>query len=93
MVEHPDHDSKGALAQFLNYFVTVIDVVVIAQCVLLLVRIEAVVSCLVYAAPLRTSHLLRLFSLPSLSLLNIKVVNSLVFVNFFSFIFSQVIME
>lgn len=87
VIENPDHYSEGAFTQFLNHFVTVVDMIVIAHCILLLIRVEAIVGCLVYAAPFHTSNLLGFLTFPSLSLLNIEVVNGLVVVNFLSFIF------
>jgi hypothetical protein len=47
MVERPNNYSERALAQFLNYFVTVVYVVVIADVVFLLVSIKSVVCCFV----------------------------------------------
>jgi len=47
VIERPDNYSKRALAEFLNNFVTVVDVVVIADVILLLVSVKAVVRCFV----------------------------------------------
>lgn len=55
MVKSPDNYSKRTLAKFLNNFVTVVYMVVIADVVLLLVGVEAVVSCFVKLTPISAS--------------------------------------
>jgi len=58
MVEYSNHDAERTLAQLFNDFETVVDVVVISNCVLLLVCIEAMVGGFVDTAPLDTTWLL-----------------------------------
>ena len=58
MVESPNHNTETTLTQFLNYFITVIQVVVISNRIFLLVCIESVISRFVDPAPRSTTCLL-----------------------------------
>jgi hypothetical protein len=89
VVEAPDHNSETALAQFLNHFVTVTDVIVITHVVFLLISIKAVVRALVQPAPLQTARQLRLLAPILVPLVGVKVVNCRVIVNLTLFILVQ----
>jgi adenine C2-methylase RlmN of 23S rRNA A2503 and tRNA A37 len=78
MVENSKDDTEGTFAQFLNDFVPVVDVVVVANVVFLLVCVEAMVGCFVDAAPFCAASHRCFFSFPLQSFLVIKIVDRLV---------------
>lgn len=78
MIENAQDNTEGSLSKFLHYFIAVVNVVVVAHVVFLLVRVKAVVSVLVCTTPLCATCQLCFLPLPLLSLLHIKIVNLLV---------------
>ena len=68
MVENAHHDTETTLAEFLNHFIAVSDVVVISDIVLLLVSVEAVICCFIHFTPVRAAWLLGFLSFYFLSL-------------------------
>lgn len=78
MVERADNDTERSLTQLFDDFVTVVHMVVVPHVVLLLIRVKPVVRCFVKAAPRCAARQLRFFTLPLLTLLHVKVVNSLI---------------
>lgn len=79
MIENSDDDTEGTFAEFLNYFVSVVNVVVVANVVLLLVRVKAIVSCIVHTAPFNATRHGSFLSFPLQSFLVVEIVNSLEF--------------
>lgn len=65
--------------------------IVIATVIFLLVSVKAVISRFIDSAPFDTPWQLWIFSAPSLPLLNVEVVNSLVLMNLFPFDFCQIV--
>ena len=86
MIEAANDNSETALAEFLNNFITVRDVVVITHVVLLLVSIEAVIRALIDSAPFNATRLLRILAPILVPFIRVKVVNCRVIVNFTLFI-------
>ena len=93
MIENSKYNAKWTFAEFLNYFVPVIDMVIIAKVVLLLICIESIVGCLIQFAPFCSSWQLWIFTAPFLSLLDVEVVDGLVLLNFFALNFGQIVAE
>lgn len=87
VVKSAHHNSEGTLADFFNNFVTVVDVIVIPNVVLLLVCVVAVVGCFVYLPPVSATCESGLFALPLLSFGLVEVVDGLKVKNFSSLVF------
>jgi hypothetical protein len=74
VVENAHNDAETTLAEFLDHFVTVGDVVVIPNIVLLLVSVKAVICCFIYFSPVGAAWLLGLLPFYFLSLGLVKEV-------------------
>jgi hypothetical protein len=86
MIEYSEHDSKRSFTQLFNNFIAVVNMVIVTDVVLLLVGVEAMISGLIKSSPLTATGKTLLLPFPFLAFLNVEIVNSLVFCDFFFFI-------
>lgn len=86
MVEYSEHNAKRPFAKLFDYFVSIVDMIVVTTVIFLLVSIEAVISSFIHFAPFSTAWQLCVFAAPSLPLLNVEVVYCLILLNLLAFI-------
>lgn len=93
MVENAQHDSETTFSKFLNDFVTVSDMIVIATMVFLLIGVKTVICCLIHFTPLSASRLLGFLTFNLLAFGLVEVVHSWVLKYLSLFIFGHLVRE
>jgi hypothetical protein len=79
MIKGSHDNAKRSFTDFLRNFITIVNVIIVTDMVLVLVGVKAVVCCFINAAPLNAASKARLLAFLLLPLLDIEVVNILVF--------------
>jgi hypothetical protein len=86
MIKYSEHYSKRTFTYLFYDFIPIVNMIIVTDVVLLLVGVEAMISGLIKSSPLTATGKTLLLPFPFLAFLNVEIVNSLVFCDFFFFI-------